>query len=293
MGPRVNETTRRRTPNYFYMEREAPSRLTHNIQPGNFRNSSSLSSYGNIDENIDISFSRSGYRYILGLASVIIGLDKPSSRGAFVSKQLSPDGYVGEVLLRDSRSDGRVYTNTLLDNDITSSVEYSVTNDAAPIAEESWIPILPYNDSIVKSELLIVGDKGIASLRFPADSQANISIFRNGKKAYVNNSSLIYSDDYSLIVGVNLNAIMISPADVYTISYTPLLEKPSISFSTNNVPLTTAFDDDGAGEGYFHSKNPLRVALAHTPYVDYDEVDASIYSSTLGLSPYQPIDISF
>jgi len=293
VAPKINETTRRRTPNYSYLEAEARNRQNRNVQIGAFRNSSSLSAYGAVDENIDESPLRSGYRYVIGLASVVIGVDKPLSRGVFLSKQLSPDGYVGEVLLRDSRSDGHAYVDTLLDNDITSSVEYSVTNNAAPIEEESWTPILPYNNTTVESELLIVGDKGVAKLRFPADPQANISVFRNGKKAYVDNSSLVYSDDYSTILGVNLNAIMVSPVDIYTVAYTPLLEKSSVSFNTSDVPLTTAFDDDGAGEGYSYSRNPLRVKLLNTPYVDYSEVDKSTYTSTLGLAPYQPIVVSF
>jgi hypothetical protein len=163
------------------------------------------------------------------------------------------------------------------------------------------MPILPIDTTEIVGERLFPDTDGLCKLRFTAKIDAPIKVYINGyhKKEYEINKIARRKDSQK---GLSFDALMIpvhdyGSSDIITVDYTPSRDFTTLEFTpldpSKAPPLVSSFDADGAGEGYEDSGNQLIVALKHSPYIDYTQVDAATYSSTTGLSGYSPIVVRF
>ena len=248
------------------------------------------------------------YKYKLGIKNVSIGTVYPSDRAVFISKRLEAPGEIGEVRLKTSDNNVSV-ADTNRDTPQVTSVEYSVSNLSNPTKENNWIPILPVDSSDVVGEKLIPDVTGKCILRFPAKIDAPMQVYINGKKLIADgtesNTSIrlkmsdvvILNETNQNIYAVKIPLSMIASRDILTIDYVPSRDFTTISFTDANTdgkpPLASAYDDDGAGEGFDDSGGQLVIDLAHNPFVDPESVASATYNATTGLDGYSPIVLKF
>lgn len=234
------------------------------------------------------------YRYNFGIANVSIGVESVGYKGYWISKPFESDGDFGEVRLKVAENNYRA-TNTDLENNVLTSVEYSVTNRSNPSVEADWIPIMPIGDDYVESERVFPDDRGKCLFRFSADGTAEIAVYKNGYPMDINPESDWLYDSYRQgITGVRLPVRSYTTEDIITARYTTVADYTTINFESegfSEAPLTTAYDDEGAGEGFATTIGRNEIQLTHVPYVDTNSVLSSTYSDTFGMTPYQPITV--
>lgn len=248
------------------------------------------------------------YKYKLGIKNVSIGTVYPNDRAVFISKRLEAPGEIGEVRLK--ASDSNVFiSSTDRDTSRVTSVEYSVSNISNPIKENNWIPILPVDSEEILGEKLIPDVTGKCILRFTAKIDAPMQIYVNGKKLIADGTEsntsirlkmsdvIVLNETNQNIIAVKIPLSMITSRDVFTIDYVPSRDFTTISFADANTdgkpPLASAYDDEGAGEGFNDSGGQLVIDLAHNPFVDAARVADATYSANTGLEGYSPIVLQF
>jgi len=240
------------------------------------------------------------YVYKIGLRNVFIGLSAHSDRSVFVSNRLDAPGTIGTIRLKSDFTNKKV-TDTDRDSDRITSIEYSVTNISRPIKEQDWTPAMPIGVESVEAERLYPDTAGFCKFRFTARIDAPINIYINGyhKKEYEINRIARRKET---INGFAYDAITIpttdySSGDILTVNYTPSHDFSTIKFPeldpSKSPPLISAYDNDGAGEGFVDSNNQLVISLAHNPFIDYQQVATATYNTTTGLNGYAPITIRF
>jgi hypothetical protein len=292
--PRRNPTTLRANPNYEYFSykplRERGAVTSTESGGGQIR-----SIYGRIRQLNPVENKTStGYKYALGISYVSMGSSGHSDKGVFISKQLPSAGDIGQLKLKSLHVNALNTQDPTLDTNIVTSVEYSVTNVARPNLEEHWLPIMPMNEDEVTSERVLFDDKGKAFLRMKAKKNEGITLYRNNRIFPLEGSDIIFSQGNLSIVGIILDPSQLGPNDVFTIDYVPLDSSKLIDFESSgfdSTPLSAAFDSNGAGEGFTSTDGQLSATLRNLPYIDYTQVDTSSYSTTNGLTPYQPLTV--
>lgn len=236
-----------------------------------------------------------GYNYTLGLRNIRFGTSASGFRAAFVSKPIPASGNMGEVRLR-KKDTHQESTDLTRDVSRITSVEYSVSNKSLPSLESDWVPIVPVEDREVIGERLFPGTVGEAYLRFPADPTRNIAIYRNGKLFLPRpiNEMFIWNEARDSIRGFSIPQTELAPQDIFQASYFPKEGLDIVSFNDSSaieVALVSAFDADGAGEGFTNVGTQLTVTLSNDPYIDYGQVSSATYNVTTGLSGYSPITV--
>lgn len=260
------------------------------------------------DMGQDSSAVKLPYKYKLGIKNVSIGTAYPNDRAVFVSRRLEAPGEIGEVRIKTSDNDVSI-AGTNRDTNQVTSIEYSVSNLSNPVKENNWIPILPVDSDRVIGEKLIPDVTGKCFLRFTAKIDAPMQIYINGKKLIADgtesNTSIrlkmsdvvVPNETNQNIYAVKIPLSMIASRDILTIDYVPSRDFTTISFADANVdgkpPLASAYDEDGAGEGFDDSGGQLVIDLAHNPFVDAARVASATYDATTGLDGYSPIVLQF
>jgi hypothetical protein len=218
----------------------------------------------------------------------------------FISKKISITGRPLKVKMSANYFEELTYSSEDLQSDKTS-VEFSVSIKDSPSSENDWIPIIPYGENFVRSELLITNGSGEATLRFEP-LQESINIYEDGKQmlsgSFVANLRNIkinnhkqgskYFASYRVRYPDSYHEVMLNPQYLAT----PVLVTPSAS---------------GSNGEYFDSSGQYnKVRLAYTPYIDQGRFVDSSYSSYVGTvtssntsyasidnSLYSPIKVAF
>lgn len=248
------------------------------------------------------------YKYKLGIKNVSIGTAYPNDRAVFISKRLEAPGEIGEVRLKVSEQNISI-AGVNRDTPQVTSVEYSVSNLSNPVKENNWIPILPIDGEEVVGEKLIPDVTGKCFLRFPAKIDAPMQVYINGKKIIADGTEsntsirlkmsdvIIPNETNQNIYAVKIPLSMIASRDILTIDYIPSRDFTTISFADANTdgkpPLASAYDDEGAGEGFTDSGGQLVIDLSHNPFVDPTSVEEATYDATTGLDGYSPVVVQF
>jgi hypothetical protein len=234
------------------------------------------------------------YRYILGLRSIKIKLADYKNRAVYVSKPIGVSGDISEVKLKESSVDYLSKTNT--SNIALTSVEYSVTNSPEYYNESSWKPILPFNSDIVVGERLFPDGNGVSSFRFNALND-NITLYKNGDPYGAADLSSLYlrRENSNTIYGVRIPVNSYTSTDIFTCDYVPAQDASTVSFDNygDKVGSYISYHDGDSPGQFFYGSDNLQYQLAYFPYIDYTQVDDSTYSSSIGLSPYSPIGVTF
>jgi hypothetical protein len=235
------------------------------------------------------------YRYNIGIKYVKAKLSSYGSKSVFVSKPIGVSGDISEVRLKES-STNFVLKGIDLDSEIVTSVEYSVTNSDDISTEASWIPIMPSNDIMVTGERIFPDKDGIAVFRFSAKDQG-INLYKNGREIAKGILADIFlrRENNNSVYGLRVPTQLYTSGDLLTVNYIPATDYTTISFdnySTMANVTAPATDSDGPGEGFYGDGN-LEYTLTKIPYIDSTQANASTYSDTFGMTPYQPISIVF
>ena len=79
---------------------------------------------------------------------------------------------------------------------------------------------------------------------------------------------------------------------IFVVSYNTGKDFSTITFpSLNDLPITSIFDSNGAGESFPLTTGRNTINLSQLPYIDHMQVNASKYTTNLGMVPYQPITV--
>lgn len=247
-----------------------------------------------INTNQDDQFK---YEYNIGIQTIQVGNGISSFKGVFVSKILPSPSDVGEVKIK---AEDTQYVRNLTDQDqpLVTSVEYSVSNQAKPDSESDWVPILPVNSKTVIAERFLPDALGKGLLRFPASTEENIDLFKNGYRVedIDINQFFIRSRTRQTISGIKLPLGYASSTDIFTVNYTPAEDHSIVNFEKAGYqipPLVSSFDANGAGEGFDGTNGQLVIDTQYDPYINYSKVDASTYNPEFGLTPYTPVVVRF
>lgn len=214
------------------------------------------------------SVPRDGYRYLMGIKTVSLGLTDPSFKGIFVSSPLDAEGDIGEIRIKVGETQ-YISPDRSLHNKQFTSTEYSISNKPDPVREADWTPILPIGQTQVISERLFPNEFGMAMFRFEADRQSLIKVYKNGVEFKRYTSS--YAPNGS-VTGVNIPLNRMNSGDIFTADYTPSFDPTTLKIDEisnfENIPLTAAFDSSGAGEYFESTQEKNTVTLQHAPYID-------------------------
>lgn len=210
------------------------------------------------------------YYYSLGLKSVTASIETLSNKAAFVTNAIPASGDMGVVRLKAD------YNNQFAvgsDRDSTqiSSVEFSVSNLSEPELEENWIPIMPVGESRILGERLFLDKDGVGKLRFPADPNEVLKVYRQGYE--VDDRIVHFRYDGPWVSGLELDVGTISQEDVFTCDYYPGKDHTTIDFrgrGFDSPPLAFAHSDNGPGEWFAATRDRNRVKLANQPYTEVD-----------------------
>jgi hypothetical protein len=186
--------------------------------------------------------------------------------------------------------------NTVRDDPVVTSIEYSVTNKSTPQKESDWMPILPAGLTSVESERFFVDDSGFGKFRFPAALTDNIAVYKNGiRLQFSTESAYTYSANKQSIIGLRIPSDLTLSSDILTCSYTPAADATVVNFEKQGFSqsiLASAYDQNGAGESFIGTTQDRLVSLSYDPYVDYDQVEQyGVYGSSGFTGTYQPIVI--
>lgn len=247
------------------------------------------------------------YEYMFSLKNISLfstsftEFDAPvQQRSLYVSKRISMPGMPLRVKMMANYFSELSRLEIGQGNDRTS-VEFSVSIKDNPANEEDWLPIIPFNDSEIRSELLFPNLRGECTLRFVPNVET-ISVYESGVKR---EPTTINAEGKSIAI-LNYDS-----AKTYIVSYTPsninlVKEIPLFSRSMANPVLVTATSNGTNGERFEKSDFGNRIQLAHNPYIDYGKLVNAKYSSINGTittsnssfgnfdySSYSPVKVIF
>ena len=233
------------------------------------------------------------YNYDIGLQYVAIGYQSVGDKGVFISKPLPSTGNIGQIRIKAVEEN--IVSNTGIDQGFLTSTEYSVSNISVPQNENDWIPIFPINltnQFFVAAERFFINSSGSGFLRFSANRSQPIVMYKNGNIFNITPDNYIYDISNNIVLGLNLPNGTYTESDIFVVSYNTGKDFSTITFpSLNDLPITSIFDSNGAGESFPLTTGRNTINLSQLPYIDHMQVNASKYTTNLGMVPYQPITV--
>lgn len=245
----------------------------------------------------DYNFSFGNISLYKSTASV--GSQSPQSKkSVFVSKRIPTNGRVLKTkMLADYFNDLNKNTNDF--NTKKTSIEYSVSISQSPSNESDWIPIIPFNENFIDSEILFFNNS-TANLRFVPLVES--------VKIYENKNQIQFSR-YQ-VIGRQLTISAYDPNKIYHASYTPADLSSAKEVELHNrylsSPILVTPSYNGSNGEYFGPSMRSRVSLKNSPFVDYSKFQNATYSTVVGTitssstssgsydySTYSPIKIIF
>lgn len=230
----------------------------------------------------------------------ITSLPAPSNRSVFVSKRIPIDGLPMKVKMLAEYFSQKNYTERSIASDKTS-IEFSVSIVDFPSYEEDWIPIISYNDSTVRTELLYPDSFGVSSMRF-IPNEESLKLFENNQQRDFGTYT---------VSGKNITILNYNSSNRYFISYTPfdiekLKEVQLFYKSMSNPVLINASFNGFNGERFERTGPNNSVSLSNTPYISQEKLANAVYSSINGTittnkssfgnfdySAYSPVKVVF
>lgn len=208
------------------------------------------------------------YHYSIGLKRVVASIEALTNKAAFVTEAIPSFGDIGVVQLKaDYKNQLRTGVNT--DTNQISSVEFSVSNASNPFNEQDWIPIQPVDDNVISGERLFLDKDGVAELRFKADPDDNVVVYRQGYIIDENLVAFLYEGPW--IMGVQIHTGTISQEEVFACDYVPALDNKTIDFKysgADDPAIAYAYSNNGPGEYFERTNNQRRVKLSHHPFTN-------------------------
>jgi hypothetical protein len=272
-------------------------------KPSAFNQEDAVKLLGNIEE-------LGLYEYMFSLKSISIFAVNENefstqvvtvgNRSVFMSKKIPTGGLPLRVKLLAEYFNELSRKESSPASDSTS-VEFSVSIKDNPVLEEDWMPIIPFNDTSIRSELLIPDSSGVAALRF-LPNQESVILYENQIRR-----------DYSTytINGKQITILDYRSNRTYFVSYTPSnidlhKEIQLFSRSMSNPVLITSSSNGFNGERFESTEVNNSVVISHSPYVDrtkfinatYSEINGTITTSrsssgNFDYSSYSPLKILF
>ena len=272
-------------------------------KPSAFNKEDAVKLLGNIEE-------LGLYEYMFSLKSISIFAVNENevstqvvtvgNRSVFMSKKIPTGGLPLRVKLLAEYFNELSRKGSSPASDSTS-VEFSVSIKDNPVLEEDWMPIIPFNDTSIRSELLIPDSSGVAALRF-LPNQESVILYENQVRR-----------DYSTytINGKQITILDYRSNRTYFVSYTPSnidlhKEIQLFSRSMSNPVLITSSSNGFNGERFESTEVNNSVVISHSPYVDrtkfinatYSEINGTITTSrsssgNFDYSSYSPLKILF
>lgn len=199
-----------------------------------------------------------------------------SYRSFFMSDKIPTNGRPTRVKMLADYFQEIKYSNKDSSGDKTS-VEFSVCVKDDFSKESNWIPIIPFNDKNIRTEVLFLNSNGQCNLRFEPlldtlslyeDGVQRISgtFFVNGKKLTIAQ----YNENKNYFVSY-------TPKDISNFKEIQLYNGNSVN------PILAGPNFDGYNGEYFSSTmSGNRVTLAFDPYVDQAKLSGAVYSPFLG-----------
>ena len=197
-------------------------------------------------------------------------------RSIFMSKKLDLRGTPLRVKMMAEYFDEASIRGYSEANDKTS-IEFSVSIKDNPTTEEDWLPIMPFNSSYVRSEMLFLDKTGVATMRF-VPSPETVTVYEGQNR--------LAFTTYA-VAGKSIKISNYRAEKKYCISYVPLnlntaKEIPLFSRSLSAPVLSTASSGGFNGERFEKTETNNSVQLTHNPYVDGSKYVNAVYSSRNG-----------
>lgn len=208
------------------------------------------------------------YHYTIGLKNAAISIEGLNHKAVFVTRAIPAEGDMGVVRLK-ADYENQFVSGTDRDSQQISSVEFSVSNQSEPELESDWVPILPVGEDRVMGERLFPNKDGVAHLRFNADPNSTIHVYRQGYEIDDRVVNLRYDGPW--IGSLELEIGTIAQEDVFTCDYYPARDHTTIDFDGRGFEkpaLAFAHSDNGPGERFLRTADSNRVKLANYPYTN-------------------------
>jgi len=214
-----------------------------------------------------------------------------SNRSFFVSRKIPIEGLPMKTKMYAEYFNELNYleNNPQFDN---TGVEFSVSIKDNPIFEEDWLPIIPYQDTFVRGEVLFPNLKGEASLRFLPRQES--------LRLYGDSTEIVFGS-YN-INGKNIQILNHNANKKYHVSYTPEnidnhKEISLFSKSSANPVLVNASFNGLNGERFEKTNLDKTCKLTYAPYISQEKLVNAVYSSingtiTTGKSSFGNFDYS-
>lgn len=211
-------------------------------------------------------------------------------RSVFASKKIPINGLPMKVkMMSDYFSEIQYEESAAIDS---TSIEFSVSIKDNPIFEEDWTPIMPYNDTSIRTEVLYPDSFGLCTLRF-LPQQESVRLFQNRNE----NKFGSYSVD-----GKTVKINEFDQYSKYFVSYslfddTASKEPLLFSKSMANPVLMSSNSSGSTGEKFTKTSMNNAVQLHNMPYVSSEKLVNAVYSSingtiTTGKSSFNNFDYS-
>lgn len=217
------------------------------------------------------------YEYIYGIKDLQIRGNEYMDKSIYVSKPLDVDGNVMQVSLEAVEDHPVFDTVTGEASTRQTSVEYYISYVDNPSSED-WHPILPEGQKRILGQLLMFETARTASLRFPALTYEEATMYKDGIKF----------TEWSYTAGGTMIQLLTNhvPGSRYTIDYVPNAEivNPWI-IDIHEQGLKIAKHIETFPNGTNHNKT---LNLSKYPYVDYEKVNLDgDFDPNTGYKPIQ------
>jgi len=228
------------------------------------------------------------------------GFVSPSYRSVFASKKIPLESLPMRVKMMAEYFSEIAYSEGDVSKDKTS-IEFSISIKDSVTLEEDWMPIIPFGDSSIRTEVLYANSFGLASIRF-APSEETVAIYEDSKQK---------SFGTYKVEGKNITILDYNSSKKYFVSYSPIninSFKEIYLFSKDmaNPVLANASFNGLNGERFEKTDRDNRVVVSNYPYINQQKFVNAVYSSINGTittskssfgnfdySSYSPVKIIF
>lgn len=198
------------------------------------------------------------------------------TKSTFVSKKIPVNGRPMKVKMLADYFEELSFSSEGPEKDKTS-IEFSVSIKEFPLSESDWLPILPYGDSSVRTELLILNSSGEGVMRFEPAAES-VNVFENSERRIGGTFS---------VNGKNIKVINFNSSKIYYVSYVPRYidsaREINLHYSSLGTPILVTPSNSNSNGEYFDSVGQdLRVRLSNNPYIDYTKFVNGTYSPFVG-----------
>ena len=229
--------------------------------------------------------NKNQYEYSFSLKSIEFGVvsseyGSDNNKACFVSKKIPFNGHPVAfkcILNKENSNLDLGLSNFDLKNPI--SYELSISNLDLPARESDWIPILPYGQNFIDSEVLFFDEQTFeASTRF-VFSQSKIEIYKDGYK--LPKSQYVIKNNRIVLTNLDINSIYVCEYYVnlglYGYDNLDLVKSNLFKETTQSY-----YDSNGQGEKFATTDYLGKVTLKNQPYVDEAKTAGAVYSSNSG-----------